>query len=426
MNTQYPVRYLGRPLSGVVRPPGSKSITNRALICAAAADGESRLLRALRSEDTQMMIEGLNQLGVSVSWQGDDLVVRGGTDSVPRQSIDVFVGNSGTTIRFLSALAAAIGGSYKFDGIQRMRMRPIEDLADAFRQLGVRASCTATGCPPLELVSSGFTGNQCSVRGNLSSQYLSGLLMASVASGEAVQITVEGELVSKPYVDITLDVMKAFGAAPLNKGYHSFEISKDSKYLATEYAIEPDASAASYFFAVAAVTGGRITVSGLSADAMQGDIAFCNCLADMGCTVIYDKDAITVIGGSLNGIDVDMNAISDTVPTLAVVALFANGPTNISNVEHVRHKETDRISDLSRELVKLGATVDERQDGLTINPGELRAASIATYNDHRIAMSFAVAGLMIRGVVINDPGCCEKTYPEFFSDLEKLINQDEV
>ena len=154
MNTQYPVRYLGRPLSGVVRPPGSKSITNRALICAAAADGESRLLRALRSEDTQMMIEGLNQLGVSVSWQGDDLVVRGGTDSVPRQSIDVFVGNSGTTIRFLSALAAAIGGSYKFDGIQRMRMRPIEDLADAFRQLGVRASCTATGCPPLELVSS--------------------------------------------------------------------------------------------------------------------------------------------------------------------------------------------------------------------------------------------------------------------------------
>ena len=426
MNTQYPVRYIGRPLSGVVRPPGSKSITNRALICAAAADGESRLLRALRSEDTQMMIEGLNQLGVSVSWQGDDLVVRGGTDSVPRQSIDVFVGNSGTTIRFLSALAAAIGGSYKFDGIQRMRLRPIEDLADAFRQLGVRASCTATGCPPLELVSSGFTGNQCSVRGNLSSQYLSGLLMASVASGEAVQITVEGELVSKPYVDITLDVMKAFGAAPLNKGYHSFEISKDSKYLATEYAIEPDASAASYFFAVAAVTGGRVTVSGLSADAMQGDVAFCNCLADMGCTVIYDKDAITVIGGTLNGIDVDMNAISDTVPTLAVVALFANGLTNISNVEHVRHKETDRISDLSRELVKLGATVDERQDGLTIHPGELRAASIATYNDHRIAMSFAVAGLMISGVVINDPGCCEKTYPEFFSDLEKLINQDEV
>ena len=220
--------------------------------------------------------------------------------------------------------------------------------------------------------------------------------------------------------------MKAFGAAPLNKGYHSFERSKDSKYVATQYAIEPDASAASYFFAVAAVTGGRVTVSGLSADAMQGDVAFCNCLADMGCTVIYDKDAITVIGGTLNGIDVDMNAISDTVPTLAVVALFANGPTNISNVEHVRHKETDRISDLSRELVKLGATVDERQDGLTIHPGELRAASIATYNDHRIAMSFAVAGLMISGVVINDPGCCEKTYPEFFSDLEKLINQDEV
>jgi len=373
-----------------------------------------------------MMIDGLNQLGVSVTWQGDDLVVRGGTGSLPMQSVDVFVGNSGTTIRFLSALAAAIGGSYQFDGIERMRMRPIEDLADAFRQLGVKASCGGNGCPPLELVSNGFSGNRCSVRGNLSSQYLSGLLMASVASGDEVQISVEGELVSKPYVDITLDVMKAFGADPLNKDYQQFEIGRDSRYLATQYAIEPDASAASYFFAVAAVTGGTVTVGGLSEDAMQGDVAFCKCLADMGCTVIYDKDAITVIGGPLNGIDIDMNAISDTVPTLGVVALFANGPTNISNVEHVRHKETDRISDLSCELVKLGATVEERQDGLTIIPGELCDATIETYNDHRIAMSFAVAGLMVSGVVINDPACCQKTYPEFFRDLENLINEEQV
>lgn len=426
MNSQYRVPYLGRPLSGVVRPPGSKSITNRALICAAAADGESRLLRALKSEDTQMMIDGLNQLGVSVFWQGDDLVVRGGIASLPMQSVEVFVGNSGTTIRFLSALAAAIGGSYKFDGIKRMRMRPIEDLADALRQLGVKAACGSNGCPPLELASNGFSSKQCSVRGNLSSQYLSGLLMASVASGDEVRISVVGELVSKPYVDITLGVMRAFGATVINKGYRQFESSEDSSYVAARYVIEPDASAASYFFAVAAVTGGSVTVRGLSKDAKQGDVAFCDCLAEMGCTVIYDQDAITVIGGKLNGIDVDMNAISDTVPTLAVVALFAKGPTTIRNVEHVRHKETDRISDLSSELVKLGATVEERQDGLTIMPGELCEATIDTYNDHRIAMSFAVAGLMINGVVINDPVCCEKTYPEFFSDLEKLINQEQV
>ena len=426
MTSPYRVPYLGRQLSGCVQPPGSKSITNRALICAALADGESRLVRALESEDTQLMIDGLNLLGIGVTWEGRDLLVRGSSDLSLIDHKDVFVGNSGTTIRFLSSLAAAIGGSYRFDGIERMRMRPIKDLADAFQQLGVKAICSETGCPPFEVISNGFLGGECFVRGDISSQYLSGLLMAAVAASEGIEVRVQGDLVSKPYVDITLSVMEAFGVPLDKREYRRFEIKKGLGYQATEYNIEPDASAASYFFAVAAVTGGTVTVEGLSKHALQGDVAFCDCLAEMGCTVQYDEACITITGGVLQGVDVDMNAISDTVPTLAVVALFANGPTNIRNVEHVRHKETDRITDLARELRKLGAKVDERQDGLTITPRELCGASVDTYNDHRIAMSFAVAGLMIKDVSINDPMCCEKTYPNFFTDLEKLISDGDV
>ena len=371
------------------------------------------------------MIDGLNQLGISVSWDDHDLVVRRPAELSLIEHKDVFVGNSGTTIRFLSSLAAAIGGSYRFDGIARMRMRPIKDLADALQQLGVTATCGDNGCPPFEVSSNGFISGDCDVRGDISSQYLSGLLMAAGASSEGIVVRVEGELVSKPYIDITLSVMEAFGIQLDNREYRSFEIKKDHCYQATQYYIEPDASAASYFFAVAAITGGSVTVDGLSRNALQGDVGLCNCLAEMGCTVTYDEGSITVAGGELNGVDVDMNAISDTVPTLAVVALFANGPTNIRNVEHVRHKETDRITDLTRELRKLGAEVVERKDGLTITPGKLRGARIETYNDHRMAMSFAIAGLMIKDVFLNDPKCCEKTYPDFFTDLEKLISDDQ-
>lgn len=371
-----------------------------------------------------MMVEGLNQLGIRVCWEGTDLQVRGANEHNVTDYKEVFVGNSGTTIRFLSSLAAAIGGSYRFDGIERMRQRPIKDLADAFQQLGVKANCGESGCPPFEVVSNGFSACECFVRGEISSQYLSGILMAAVAASQEIEVRVEGELVSKPYIDMTLSVMDAFGVSVDNTEYRNFRVLKESCYEATQYYIEPDASAASYFFAVAAITGGTVTVEGLSKTALQGDVGFCDCLAKMGCDVRYDENSISVTGGVLDGIDVDMNAISDTVPTMAVVALFANGATNIRNVEHVRHKETDRITDLARELKKLGAKVDERQDGLTIIPGELCAASVDTYNDHRIAMSFAVAGLMIKDLSINNPECCEKTYPNFFTDLEKMISDD--
>ena len=421
MSDDYQVPYINRPVVGEVRPPGSKSITNRALICAAMADGVTRLQDALDSEDTQVMQNALLQLGIDVRWDGPDLVVDGGIEQIGNPEEDLFVANSGTTIRFLSAMLAAVGGKYTLDGIQRMRERPIAHLKDALVALGVSVECDANGCPPISIDSVGFVNQSCQVSGDISSQYLSGLLMAAPAASQAIVIEVEGELVSTPYIDITTSVMSSFGVVVQASSYNQFEIEGGSKYRPCVYSIEPDASAASYFFALAAVTGGKITVMGLSRDAIQGDIGFLECLVRMGCIVDYGPNSITVEGRPLNGIDVDMNGISDTVPTLGVVSLFANGPTNIRNVEHVRHKETDRITDLANELRKLGARVVERQDGMVIHPGELIPAAIDTYNDHRMAMSFAVAGLLINGTVIKNPMCCEKTYPKFFSDLESLL-----
>jgi 3-phosphoshikimate 1-carboxyvinyltransferase len=250
---------------------------------------------------------------------------------------------------------------------------------------------------------------------------LSGLLLAAPYVAGDVELIVDGQLVSKPYVETTLAVMRAFGVeADAADGLARIRVPSGQRYRGRRYEIEPDASAACYFFAAAAVTGGEVTVEGLSRDALQGDVAFCECLAQMGCRVEYGDGETTVAGGPLVGVDVDMNAISDTVQTLAAVALFAKGPTAIRGVAHIRHKETDRIGDLARELRKLGATVEEFDDGLRIVPGPLHAAEINTYGDHRMAMSLALAGLKIPGVVINDPQCTAKTYPRFFDDLARL------
>lgn len=424
LNEQYSVPFVNRPVSGSIRPPGSKSITNRALICAAAARDKSVLQNALDSEDTQVMVTALNQLGLDVRWEGPNLLVDGGVNRIKEPDSEIFVANSGTTIRFLAALLAGVGGTFRLNGVARMQERPIKDLVDALRQLGVDAKCSETGCPPLWFDSHGFRYSNCTIKGDISSQYLSGMLMAAPLASNALSISVDGDLVSVPYIDITLEVMNAFGVSVRCDQYREFMIPATSTYRGTVYDIEPDASAASYFFALAAITQGEITVSGLAKNAIQGDIAFVECLEAMGCEVEYAESSITVIGKPLKGIDVDMNAISDTVPTLGVVALFANGTTNIRNVEHVRHKETDRITDLARELIKLGADVDERTDGLSITPVKMKAAEIETYNDHRMAMSFAVAGTMIDGVTIRDPACCEKTYPKFFDDLVELLEGD--
>jgi 3-phosphoshikimate 1-carboxyvinyltransferase len=414
------------PLHARIRPPGSKSITNRALVCAALAAGTSTLRGALDSEDTQVMIQSLLQLGLTVDHdeQQCTINVSGCGGSLPVEKADLFVANSGTTIRFLTALVTLGRGEYRLDGIERMRQRPIGDLLDALNQLGADTrSKTGNGCPPVIVRAQGLRGGRATIRGDISSQFLSGLLMAAPYAEYDVELAVEGPLVSQPYVRMTLGVMEAFGARADCEDLSGFRIPGNQRYQARTYDIEPDASAASYFWGAAAITGGRITVEGLTRDALQGDVAFCECLRRMGCGVEYAKDGITLTGGPLHGIDVDMNAISDTVQTLAAVALFADGPTTITGVAHIRHKETDRIGDLARELRKLGAAVEELPDGLRITPGPLRGAEVETYNDHRMAMSLSLVGLRIPGVVITNPQCTAKTYPLFFEDLESLRRQ---
>ena len=418
------IRQAKQTIRATVRPPGSKSITNRALVCAALGEGRSTLRGALDSDDTQVMIEGLKAFGipVMVENQGETLHVEGCGGTPPVAEAEIFVGNSGTTIRFLTALATLGQGRYRLDGIARMRERPIGDLAEALNQLGAKVVCEgANDCPPVAIDAAGLPGGAASIRGNISSQYLSGLLMAAPCARNSITLKVNGTLVSVPYVTMTLDVMKSFGIeAEVNEDFSELKIPASKRYQAADYAIEPDASAASYFWAAAAVNGGEVTVSGLGKNSLQGDVGFVDCLAQMGCEVRHGDDQITVVGGRLRGIDVDMNSISDTVQTLSVVALFAEGTTRIRNVPHIRHKETDRISAVATELRKLGAEVVEYDDGLDITPGKFTAAEIATYDDHRMAMSFAIAGLVERGVVVLDPGCTAKTYPGFFEDLARI------
>ncbi len=415
------------PVVGRIRPPGSKSITNRALICAAAAHGRSTLAGALDSDDTRVMIAGLARLGLDVrhdpSARTIDVVGCGGRIDAPEA--EIYVGNSGTTVRFLTALLAAAGtGRYRLHGTPRMHERPIRDLIDALRALGARvAGETESGCPPLIVEASGLAGGTASVRGDVSSQFLSGLLMAAPLAKSPIRLEVAGDLVSQPYVVMTLAVMRAFGVDCPSDDLQRFTIPTGA-YRGRAYEIEPDASAASYFFGAAAVTGGRVTVEGLSRRALQGDVGFVDVLERMGCEVSESTEGITVAGPArLRGVDVDMNAVSDTVQTLAPVALFADGPTTVRGVAHIRHKETDRIRAVAVELRKLGAAVDEFDDGLRIVPpaaGALRGAAIDTYDDHRMAMSFSIAGLKIPGVEIRDPRCTHKTYPDFFADWGRL------
>jgi len=411
----------GGLVCGTVRPPGSKSITNRALVCAALAEGVSVLTGALDSEDTRAMARALERLGVEVDHDPSGAVIRvqGCGGRLPAAGAELDVANSGTTMRFLTAMVALGRGRFRIDGAPRMRQRPIEDLLTALRQLGVAArSEQGSGCPPVVIEAQGLRGGKAEVAGAVSSQFLSGLLMAAPYADQPVELVVVGPLVSQPYVRMTLAVMEAFGVRVERQG-NRFVVPQ-GRYRGRQYAIEPDASAASYFWAAAAITGGQVTVEGLGPSSLQGDVAFCDLLGQMGCRVEATPQGLSVAGGPLRGIEADMNAISDTVQTLSVVALFAEGATAISGVAHIRHKETDRIAALATELRKLGAAVEERVDGLRILPGPLHGAEVDTYDDHRMAMSLALAGLRVPGIAIRDPGCTAKTYPGFFSDLEKL------
>jgi 3-phosphoshikimate 1-carboxyvinyltransferase len=410
------------PVQGRIRPPGSKSLTNRALIVAALAHGASRLQGVLDSQDTRVMIDSLRRLGLQVQHDAAACTVEitGCAGRIPNSQADLWLENSGTSIRFLTAMCALGHGVYRLDGNERMRERPIGELVKGLQQLGVDLECElGTECPPVVVRASGLQGGVTHVPGSVSSQFLSALLMAAPAANGPLDIRIDGHLVSEPYIDMTMGVMAKFGVQVQTPEPGLYRIQPQA-YKSNQYDIEPDASAASYFFALAAITGGEITVEGLSRWSLQGDIHFVEALEQMGCAIRYEQDSVTVRGKPLRGIEIDMNAISDTAQTLAVVAPFAQGPTRIYNVKHMRFKETDRITALVTELRRLGLQVDETEDGLTIHPGPMNPATIATYNDHRMAMSFALIGLRTPGIFIADPGCTAKTYPRFFEDLAAL------
>lgn len=424
MNDPIEIRPIIGPVNAQIRPPGSKSITNRALLIAAIARGSSTLSGVLESDDTKVMVESLRRLGLGlqVDQAQEKIVVVGCEGNFPNKKASLDVENSGTTIRFLTAVLGIKGGEYRLDGVERMRERPIGPLVDALNSLGADiAALSPNQSPPVVIRSKVVSGGLVKIRGDLSSQYLSGLLMAGPLVPQGLKIEIEGELVSKPYVLMTIKMMESFGVrCKFDKALTRFEIAGSQVYTGCAYQIEPDASAASYFWATAAICGGTATVCGLNEESLQGDIRFVRVLELMGCKVNHGPDFISVTGPALYGIDVDMGDISDTVQTLAVVAAFVKGPTRVRNVAHNRLKETDRIAFLAIELRRLGLQIDEFEDGLQIHPGQLHGAKLETYNDHRMAMSLALFGLRVPGLKISNPACVSKTYPDFFSHLQSF------
>jgi 3-phosphoshikimate 1-carboxyvinyltransferase len=404
------------PLDATVRPPGSKSITNRALVCAALADGRSTLTGALSADDTDAMVACLRALGIDIATD-PSLTVTGSGGRIPHQHARLDVRQSGTTARFVTPVAALGHGTYEIDGAPRMRERPMADLTTALRSLGVDIDGDHL---PLTVHANGLAGGHVALAADVSSQFVSGLLLAAPAMSGGLVAELTTTPVSRPYLDLTLDVMRAFGGRGQRDGEHRFVVAP-SGYRATDYIIEADASAASYFFAAAAIVGGRVTVAGLASDSAQGDIAFVDVLVSMGAEVRADAAGLTVVGSDpLHGTEVNLANLSDTVPTLAVVAAFATSPTRITGVGFIRAKESDRIGAVVAELRRLGIEADQEPDGLVVRPGPITPARVETYDDHRIAMAFALVGLRIPGIEISDPGCVAKTYPGYFEALEAL------
>ncbi|HUW33416.1 MAG TPA: 3-phosphoshikimate 1-carboxyvinyltransferase [Planctomycetota bacterium] len=413
-------------IDATVTVPGSKSYTNRALIAAALARGESIIRNPLHSDDTRYMAEALNQLGIAVSAEHDgSFRVEGHGGAIPTRSAMLFVGNSGTTMRFLAAMLTLGDGTYVVDGVDRMRERPIQDLLDGLSRLGADArSVNGTGCPPVEVRACGLRGGSVSIPGDKSSQFFSAILLAAPYARADVEIRAEGPLASRPYVDMTISLMREFGAEAERSGA-AMRVQAGRHYVGRDYTVECDASSASYFLAAAAVTGGRVRVLGLSRESAQGDVRFADALGRMGCDVCDGRTPagvpfIEVRGADLHGIEIDMGDMSDVSMTLAAVAVFAEGPTRIFNVANMRLKETDRIAALAAELRRIGQDVTELSDGIVIEPRPVRPAVVRTYDDHRMAMSFAVIGLRAPGIVIENPSCVAKTFPDFFERLAAL------
>jgi 3-phosphoshikimate 1-carboxyvinyltransferase len=408
----------------VITVHGSKSYTHRALIVSALADGESILINALRSDDTERTQQGLEKFGIPIFQRTDGLYVLGKGGKLEGAEEDIFVGNSGTSMRFLTALSALKNGRTLLDGNERMRERPIGDLLNGLGALGVNAySKEKDGFPPVVIESQGLRGGEARVKGDESSQYLSALLMIAPYAREDVHLEVTGHFASKPYADITLDVMSAFGVKVESDGHRSFFVRAGQHYLPQTYRVEGDASNASYFFAAAAITKGRIRVENFFPNSIQGDAGFLAILEEMGCEVIRGENWAEVRGKDLHGIEIDMNEMPDLVPTLSITAAYARGKTMIKNIGHLHLKESDRIKTLADGLSKMGIRVEEGEDWLRIEGGRAHGAEIEPYYDHRIAMSFAIAGLGAPGVKIKEEECVNKSFPDFWEKLRQLYKK---
>ncbi|MER6786535.1 3-phosphoshikimate 1-carboxyvinyltransferase [Streptomyces sp. NPDC000658] len=400
--------------------PGSKSLTARALFLAAAADGVTTLQRPLRSDDTEGFAEGLTRLGYRVGRTPDAWQIDGRPQGPALAEADVYCRDGATTARFLPALAAAGHGVYRFDASSQMRRRPLLPLTRALRDLGVDLRHEeAEGHHPLTVRAAGVEGGEVVLDAGQSSQYLTALLLLGPLTRTGLRVTVT-DLVSAPYVDITIAMMRAFGAEAVREG--NTYVVPPGGYRATTYAIEPDASTASYFFAAAALTGGEVTVPGLGADALQGDLGFVDVLRRMGARVEVGADRTTVAGtGELRGVTVNMRDISDTMPTLAAIAPFASGPVRIEDVANTRVKECDRLEACAENLRRMGVRVATGPDWIEIHPGAApTGADVKTFGDHRIVMSFAVTGLRVPGISFDDPGCVRKTFPGFHEAFARL------
>lgn len=405
-----------------VAVPGSKSYTHRVLIAAALASGESLILNALRSEDTALTMGALRQMGIAIADRAEGLAIQGLGGRLKPSEKEIFLGNSGTSMRLLIPIAALGRGDYLLTGTPRMQERPVQALLDALGQIGVTArSVNANGCPPLVVTGGTIGGGRVAIDCSLSSQFLSGLLLMAPLSREGLDIEVSRGPVSKPYVDLTVDILQRFGVSVTRSGYDRFEVPGSQTYRAGTHAVEPDVSNASYFWAAGAITGRSISVRGIPQHSLQGDMQLLPLLERMGCRIARDADGITVTGGPLMGIEADMGDLPDMVPTLAVVAAFAQGTSRIRNVAHLKAKECDRLAAVIKELGTMGIAARSTGEDLIIEGGRPKAAEIETYNDHRIAMSFAVAGLRAPGTRIRNPGCVEKSFPNFWETYETLF-----
>ena len=419
--TLRPIRSVG----GQIQLPGSKSLSNRVLLLSALAQGDTEVSNLLDSDDTRHMIAALRNLGTSLqlSEDGTHCLVRGLGGPFPAGQADLYLGASGTDIRLLCSAVCLGQGVFTLTGEPRMTERPIKDLVEALTALGARIEyLQEEGFPPLKIQASGLVGSRVSIRGNISSQYLTSLLSAAPLSDQELRIDVAGELVSKPYIDLTLDVMRRFGVPVENEGYRTFLVPQVAGYQSPGHAlVEGDASSASYFLSAAAIKGGTVRVNGVGADSVQGDIKHADILEQMGAVVRRGPDWIEVSAGRLRGIDVDLNHMPDAAMTVAATALFAEGKTVIRNIYNWRVKETDRLAAMAAELRKVGAEVVEGRDYLEITPpSKILPAAIDTYNDHRMAMCFSLAALGDAEIIINNPGCVSKTFPDYFQKFQTI------